>query len=1148
MKSKTILGAALMLATLSWTQSFLGGIRGTVFDAVGGAVTDVKITLADEASGTHRSTLSSGDGSYNFSQVVPATYTIIAEATGFKRVERKHVIVATQEFVALDLKLEVGAVSESVQVTAEVPLIESTNASQGQVLDRQQLIDLPNLGRNPFMMSKLAQNVTPVGDPHYNRMEDQSGSSQISIAGGPVRGNNYLLDGIPITDAANRAIIIPTLEAVEEVKIQSNTYDAEMARTGGGMFNTYLKSGANEYHGSLFGSMRATSWAANNFFNNAAGIPLPSQPNYTFGASFGGPVRVPKVYNGKNRTFFWLAWEDYDDTQSNTSQFTAPTALERAGDFSQSKTAAGGLNLIYDPLTTVCAGNTCTRQPFAGNIIPAIRVNPTGKAIAATYVTPQTTSAFYGAPNLTAAAVLPARAAQKTAKLDHQVTDKWRASLSYLRYYSLEPGNNWFPTISSLDQWRLERRVDTTQFNNIITLSPTTVLTVRYGFNRFPNYGYQVSQGFNLATLGFDPSFVAAVPSPTFPNVTMTSQYSLGTNNNFYYVHHSKNFSSGISKFQGRHNLKAGFDFRRIHDDGNDFANSAGQFTFNGVFSRSTPLTAVSGTGADLADMLLGNAASGSGYIPTKLYEYANYYGAYAQDDIRLTKSLTVNLGLRWEREYGLQESHNAMVVGFDTAATNPLAANVTGIQPKGVIQFAGVNGNKVNVGNPNMNKLGPRIGIAWAVNPMTTVRAGYGLYWAPQFAIGTPYNPPGFTATTSYIASNDGNGTPANVLNNPFPAGLAKPTGSSLGDLTGIGQSLTIIDPNAKSPRVNQFSLDVQRQLPFGIAAEIGYVGSRSSHLTQATANININALNPSLLSQGSALTATASNPFFGKGGAGVVGGQTVSQVQLLLPYPTFSTINLMLSDRSRARYDSLVAKVQKRMSMGLTLLSTLTWSRNYDSSTGGAGNFLNGGNAGPQNPYDMGAEYSLANVDAPLRWSTGFTFELPFGKGKKFFTAGKALDYAVGGWSINAISVYQSGFPLQITQSTNNNSVFGYASQRPSATGVSPVTSGSLEDRLSDYINPAAFATAARGTFGNLARTLDMRGPGQANWDMSVFKSFSVMEKFKGQFRAEALNAFNTPMFAAPNVSFGSSSFGRITSQVNFSRMMQLGVRLFL
>jgi hypothetical protein len=494
-----------------------------------------------------------------------------------------------------------------------------------------------------------------------------------------------------------------------------------------------------------------------------------------------------------------------------------------------------------------------------------------------------------------------------------------------------------------------------------------------------------------------------------------------------------------------------------------------------------------------------------------------------------------------------LQEKNNNMVVGFDTKTVNPLAANVTGILPKGVIEFAGVNGNSIHVSNPNLNKLAPRIGIAWQVAPKTTIRGGYGMFWAPQFAIGTPYNPPGYTSTSSYIASNDGNATPANYINNPFPGGLARPTGSSLGDLTGIGQSLSIIDQNARSPRVQQYSFDVQRELPFGVALEVGYVGSHSTHLTQATANININALNPSLLSQGAALTATVANPFFNKGGAGVIGSATLSQVQLLLPFPTFSTINLQYNDSSHARYDSMVAKAQKRMSMGFTVLSTFTWSRNHDASSGGAGNFLNAGAAGPQNPYDMASEYSLANVDTPLRWATGFTFELPFGRNKKFLGTSKALDYAVGGWSINAVSVYQSGFPLQVTQSTNNNSVFGYASQRPSATGTSSVTSGSLGSRLSNYINKDAFTTAPRGTFGNVARALEMRGPGQANWDVSIFKSFSIVEKFKGQFRAEALNAFNTPMFAAPNVSYGSSSFGRITSQVNFSRMMQLGLRFF-
>src|SRR5262249_7038380 len=467
-------------------------------------------------------------------------------------------------------------------------------------------------------------------------------------------------------------------------------------------------------------------------------------------------------------------------------------------------------------------------------------------------------------------------------------------------------------------------------------------------------------------------------------------------NNNFYYVHHSKNFSASISKYRGKQSLKAGFDYRRIHDDGNDFANSAGAFTFNGVFSRSTPLTAVAGTGADIADMLLGPPSTGTGYIPSKLYEYANYYAMYVQDDIRLTKSLTLNFGLRWEREYGLQESNNHMVVGFNGHANNPLGA-------PGIIQFAGVNGNPVNVSNPNLNKFGPRVGFAWQMNSKTTVRAGYGLYWAPQFAIGTPYNPPGFTATTTYVASNDGNATPANTLTNPFPTGVAKPTGNSLGDLTGIGQALSIIDPTSKSPRVHQYSVDIQRQLPGGVAIELGFVGSHSAHLTQATANININALQPSLLSTIS--TSSVANPYFGKGGAGVVAGSTLSGVQLALPYPTFSTINYQYSDRSYANYQSLVAKAQKRMSMGLTFLSTFTWSRNHDASSGGAGNFLNAGSAGPQNPYDLKAEYALANVDTPLRWSTGFTYELPFGRDKKMLN-GKALDYLVGGGGTHRIS----------------------------------------------------------------------------------------------------------------------------------------------
>ncbi|HBY63340.1 MAG TPA: TonB-dependent receptor, partial [Solibacterales bacterium] len=1037
---------------------------------------------------------------------------------------------------------------ESVTVTEEIPLIENATASTGQVIDRQKLIDLPNLGRNPFMMSRIAQNVTPVGNPAYNRMQDQSGSSQITIAGGPVRGNNYLLDGIPITDAANRAIIIPSIEAVEEVKIQGSTYDAEMARTGGGMFNTFMKSGGNEYHGSLFGYMRQTEWLANTFFNNRAGLPRSEQPFRNYGGSLGGAVKIPKVYNGKNRTFFWIAFEGYRDTQANSTEFATPTALERTGDFSRTLSRAGALQTIFDPSTTRSDGaGGFLRDPFPGNVIPTTRIDRVGRSIANTFAAPTRAARFFGDPNVSVATTLPSVADQYTAKLDHQMTSWWRASLSYLRYNSLEPGDDWFKdSISSPAQWLLDRKVDSTQVNNLITVDPTTVVNIRYGFNRFPNYSYQRSLGYNPADLGFSNAFVRDIPSFTFPNIAMENLYSLGTNSNSFNVHHSKNLLGSVSKYIGRHSLKAGADFRRIAVDGVDNDNSSGQFTFNDAFTRATPVRATAGTGADMASLLLGAPASGYGFVPTKLFNYANYYAIYFHDDIRLTSRLTVNLGLRWERETGMSERNNALIVGFNRDAVNPLSTAANFIN-RGAVMYAGVNGNQTFVGNPVMNKISPRLGAAFQLNSKTTIRGGYGIYWAPQLARTGVYTPEGYTARTEYVGSFDGNATPAGVLSNPFPTGLNRPVGNSFGDLTGVGRALTLYDQFARSPRVQQFSLDVQRELPGGIALTLGYVGSRTADLTSGAATININQLETRHLALGSALNQTVANPFFGNGGTGVIAGRNITRAQLLSPFPAFGAVNLIFSGFPRARYDSAVVKAQKRFASGFSFLTTWTWSANFDNASGGPANNLNGGNVGPQNVYDLEAEYSLANINAPHRWSTAFTYELPFGRGKAMLGSNKLMDYFVGGWSINAISIYQSGFPLQIRQNANLNSVIGASSQRPNATGLSPATEGSLSQRIDSYINPAAFSQAPQFTFGNLGRTLSLRGPGQANWDLSVFKTVNVMERFKVQFRAEALNAFNTPLFRSPNTAWGNSQFGRITSQANFPRMIQLGARFF-
>jgi hypothetical protein len=582
-------------------------------------------------------------------------------------------------------------------------------------------------------------------------------------------------------------------------------------------------------------------------------------------------------------------------------------------------------------------------------VIPTTRIDTVGRNIAATYMQANKSAAgrFYGDSNLAGAGPLPSIADQKFAKVDHQLFSWWRASMSYMRYNSSEPGENPYPTISSPDQWYLDRRVDATQINTILTPSASWVVALRYGFNRFPNIGTQKSQGFDLVGLGFSPTFVRDVPSPTFPNVAMQTVYSLGTNNNFNYIHHSKNFGGSVSKYIGRHGIKFGYDFRRLNDDGLDFGNSAGAFTFDNRFTRANANSSTSASGADVADMLLGAPAGATGFIPTKLKEYVDYHGLYIHDDIRLTSKLTINAGLRWERETGLKEASNLLITGFDAAAVNPIGA-AAGVTTRGVFRFAGLDGQKETTGDPNLNKLSPRVGAAYQVNEKTVIRGGWGLFWAPTFSLGSPYNSEGVTATTAPAVSNDGNKTPAIQLSNPFPNGLDKPIGNKLGALTGVGKPMTIFDPTAGSTRVQQFSFDVQRQLGKGFAAMIGYSGSRTANLTWSTASQNINQLETRYFSQGSALNAAVANPFSGKGGTGVIGGATVAANQLLRPFPQFTSVNFTNSDRNTAQYDAMSIRLHKNMSAGLSVVSTYTWSKNFDMSGGGPGNNLNAGNSG--------------------------------------------------------------------------------------------------------------------------------------------------------------------------------------------------------
>jgi trimeric autotransporter adhesin len=1133
---------AALLPMLAYSQTFQGSLRGRVVDPAGAIASSVQVTLIDEATSLTRATISNQQGEYVFNSVQPATYTVSAEATGFKRLDRKGVLVATQNAVTLDLTLEIGQVSEQITVTDVAPQLQTADASIGQVIDSRKITDLPNLGRNPFFVAKLSQSVVFVANPKMGRMQDQNANSAVSIAGGPLRSNNTLVDGVSITDANNRAVILPSPEAVQELKLQTATYDAEAGRTGGGTFNTVLRSGTNQLHGSAVGYLRQNQWTANTFFANRVGNPVPKQPFKQFAGSLGGPISIPKLYDGRNRSFFFISTEAYRQLDASTVNQSVPTALERVGDFSQTRNRTNTLQTIYDPLTTTSAG---VRTAFVGNVIPLSRLDPIGTKLAAYYPTANSATPYYGAPNYTYTGNFPNRGDQSIWKADHQFAPWLRASGSYIYQKTGETGSplSW-GNVASPGQNLLFRRINATQANATITPSPTVVIAVRWGFNRFfSTSGPTLSSGFSIASLGLPQSLADQTVEPAFPAITMGTLTSFGGGTRSRDVYYSRTAGATISKFLGKHSLKGGFDFRTLHDAATPAVGPTG-LGFTDVFTRPNPTAATTGQGSDLATMLLGYPTSGSQNVVSNFDNYVRYYGVFFQDDYRFSSKLTFNIGLRLEYESGVRELGNRLIVGFDPSTSNPLQQNISDLKLNGVVQYAGVNGNPTQTGSPRAIKPGPRFGFAYSPNAKTAIRGGYGISWAPTFF--NYQNTIGYSQTTTLVASTNNNFTPAATLTNPYPNGLLQITGNAAGGLSGIGQGITVPDKKTRSAGyVQQFSLEVQRELPGSLVLTVGALGSHSIGLLSQ--GVNINQLNPTYFGYGAVLNQSVANPMFNKGGVGTVGTATISRNQLWRPFPQFTSVALSNLGRADARYYSFYVRGERRYSNGLSLLASYTRSRSLDNVLGqslpGTTSVTSAG--GAQNAYDLNAEFGLSTQDVPNRFTAAITYELPVGRGKTFLRNSRVLDWVVGGWSINTTNTIQSGFPLAITQA-NNNSTIGASSQRPNATGISPETSGSVTRRIDGWLNPAAFSSAPQFTFGNLSRFANVRGPGLYNWDASIFKTFAIKERIKAQFRAEAINATNTPYFGNPNTTTTDNQFGLVTTQINYPRLIQFGVRV--
>ena len=1136
-------------ASSARAQGFQGGVRGAVRDA-NGVLPGATVVLTNEATNISRTTVTNEVGEFTFPAVAAGAYSLKATLAGFKTFDQTGVAIGTQQFVTLEIVLEVGPLEEVVQVVG-TPIIETSNASVGDVLTAETMKNLPSLTRNAFMMAAQAPTYLANVDPRQSRMQDQSGTSLVSLGGGLRGQNNYVIDGVPITDVQNRPALLPTMEALEDIKVQVHTYDAEMGRTGGGVFNVTAKSGGNQYHGTGFYQTRPEWGLANNFFSERAGIAKPEGVLYfrAYGGSAGGPII-------KNKTFFWAATEGYRDNTASNGQLFLPTDRERNGDFSQTFDRSGNLVVIYDPLTTRPDGQGgVIRSPFPGNIIPADRINSVARNITSYLDHAQVQrSGASGTANYTADGLLANVADSVTFKAEHKFTDNLSLTGLYIYSRTNEPFPVYFQEHPELDPgWNVVmRRPKVLALNNMYVMSSTTVLTLRAGWMSFPSFSDPASAGFDMLSLGFAPSYVNAVAAEKFPRINVLDKGQaggamIGDSGYSYTRDNSLSLSGGISRLIGRHTIKAGADFRHLRRISASLGQTAGTFSFDRGWTQSNPSAASrTDNGDGFASFLLGlptaNQASVSTVpINTPTETFVRYYGGYVQDDWRISSAITVNYGLRYEWESGLREIENRFLVAFDRDVVSPLAAP-TGLNLKGGLRYAGVDGWPESQGDPSNKKFSPRLGAAWSLNDRTVLRAGYGLFWAPLF-----YNQIaalGYQQVTNIDQSNIL--LPTVTLTDPFPNGLLQPVGNAMGLLTGVGGPITYNDQNRQSEYLHQYSIDLQRQLWGDISVGVGYTGTSGNQLNRG--QININQLPGDVVSQwGSQLNDRLPNPFFGIADAGAFStSSTIARGQLLRPYPQFGNINQEYTSGAITRYHAVTVRLDKRQSAWWSGRFHYTWSR-LDTDNWAEGNlyYTTVRQSRPLDNYNLEAEYSRSLQDVPHRLVLSPIVRLPFGEGRKWATSG-LTNLLIGGWDLAVVAQYESGFPVNIVAITDNTGSFG-GTQRPNWTGSDPKTSGSTIDRLDRYIDPAAYSLAPAFTFGNGARTDDrVRTPFRTNYDIAFSKSTPVAGRVTADFRIELLNATNNPKFVGPETRLGTAQFGTITQQAGLMRTTQLLVRL--
>ncbi|MBL8229587.1 MAG: TonB-dependent receptor [Bryobacterales bacterium] len=1100
--------ALLIFSSLAFPQSPTATITGIVRDAQGAVVPGVTVTAISNATQVKTTATTNDEGLFSLRQLAIGAYTIDAEKSGFRRYLRKGLVLTTGQSLELDVTLEIGAVTESVTVSGSASLLETRTSEVAQLVEAKAVEDLPLGDRRSLNLIQTVGAAVFIG-------YDSGQKPNFSLAGSRQQSQAFWIDGGTGQNmrlGAGQVDLDPPVETVAEVKIMANGYSAEYGGSNGGVIIATTKSGTNEIKGSLFEYVRNEKFDAPNFFAPIVDGRKQRAPlRYNvFGGTIGAPVWIPKIYNGRDKTFFFFAYEGSRRRDGAIRTLTVPTVAQRQGDFSGTLSNTGAVLPIFDPATTVNQGGRFVRTQFPGNRIPASRLDPVALRLMPFYPLPnRAPDSIAGANNFRANFVNILTRNNFTAKIDHNIGSKDRITGRYLFNSDDTDLTSVFPNRSSETNNVNIRHQNYFYGSWTRTISPNLVNDFRFTYSNRVNHSFAPGLGGPWATtLG-----IRGIPDGAFPEFTATgiSAIGSGSQERRQFPIEQYQLVNNLSWIRGKHTLKFGAELRPSMNYETNRPTASGTFGFNPL-ATGQPGNATSGFGP--ATLLLGFVTGFSSRETELLDRYSWYLAGFVQDDWNVTRNLTLNIGLRWETDTPITD-RNDRGNAFDTTQINPVSGT------PGVVKFLGLNGWRNSFYNTDWNNWGPRFGFAWKPfgSSRSVVRGAYGVFMAHPFDAGVPNSASLGYELSAVLNSPDNGITAPFFLKDGVSVTLSKPALTDSFGAVRVGQqpntAVTFFESSRRTGYSQMFNLGVQREMGKGILVEISTLGNLSHKLPSG--NITLNQVTPQRLAEV------------------VAAGRTPTQADR--PFPQFSNVAIQGPSFGDARYYAAVARVERRFASGYSVLGTYTWARSFNNYTDGGSL---GADIGFSNFYNRRADWGPTGNDIRHRLTITSVYEIPVGKGRTYLS-NHWLGSIVGNWTLGGLMTLQSGEPFSVNTQVNNTFVNSAGAQR--ADVLRDPNLPNSERTLNRWFDTSAFVQPAQFTFGNQGVNM-LRADGLINLDMSILRNFPIGETKKVQIRGEFFNITNHPNFGGPGATLNGPGYG-IIAGAGPGRRIQLGAR---